>query len=53
MLSLCLGKLLLAILSWARADGLEPEGALREATRELQVEIRSFVLGSDIEAGVT
>ena len=39
-----LGKLLLAIVSSARAAGLEPERALREATRELQVEIRSFEL---------
>ena len=34
-----LGKLLLAFVSCARAAGLEPERALREATRELQVEI--------------
>ena len=31
-----LGKLLLAIVSSARAAGLEPERALREATRELK-----------------
>jgi XTP/dITP diphosphohydrolase len=37
-----LGKMLLAILSSARAAGLEPERALREAIRELQVEIRAF-----------
>ena len=37
-----LGRLLLAFVSSARAAGLEPERALREATRELQVEIRSF-----------
>ncbi len=47
-----LGKLLLAIVSSARAVGLEPERALREATRELQVEIRSFELDSDNDAGV-
>ena len=47
-----LGKLLLAIVSSARAAGLEPERALREATRELQVEIRSFELDSDNDAGV-
>jgi XTP/dITP diphosphohydrolase len=47
-----LGKLLLAIVSSARAAGLEPERALREATRELQVEIRSFELDSDSDAGV-
>ena len=46
-----LGKLLLAIVSSARAAGLEPERALREATRELQVEIRSFELDSDNDAG--
>ena len=47
-----LGELLLAVVSSARAAGLEPERALREATRELQVEIRSFELDSDNDAGV-
>ena len=47
-----LGKLLLAIVSSARAAGLEPERALREDTRKLQVEIRSFELDSDNDAGV-
>jgi XTP/dITP diphosphohydrolase len=47
-----LGKLLLAIVASVRAAGLEPERALREATRELQVEILSFELDSDNEAGV-
>ena len=47
-----LGKLLLAIVSSARASGLEPERALREATREFQVEIRSFELDTDNDAGV-
>jgi XTP/dITP diphosphohydrolase len=37
-----LGKMLLAIVSSARDAGLEPERALREAIRELQVEIRAF-----------
>jgi XTP/dITP diphosphohydrolase len=37
-----LGKMLLAIVSSARAADLEPERALREAIRELQVEIRAF-----------
>jgi XTP/dITP diphosphohydrolase len=37
-----LGKLLLAIVSSALVAGLEPERALREAIRELQVEIRAF-----------
>ena len=32
--------------------GLEPDRALREATRELQVEIRSFELDSDNDARV-
>jgi XTP/dITP diphosphohydrolase len=47
-----LGKRLLAIVSSARAASIEPERALREATRELQVEIRSFELDSDNDAGV-
>jgi len=47
-----LGRLLLAIVQSARAKGLEPERALREATRELQVEIRSWELDSDNDAGV-
>jgi XTP/dITP diphosphohydrolase len=47
-----LGKLLLAIVHSARAKGLEPERALREATRELQVEIRAWELDSDNDAGV-
>jgi XTP/dITP diphosphohydrolase len=47
-----LGRLLLAIVQSARAKGLEPERALREATRELQVEIRAWELDSDNDAGV-
>ena len=47
-----LGKLLLAIVSSARAAGLEPERTLREATREVQVEIRSFELDSGNDDGV-
>ena len=47
-----LGRLLLAIVQSARAQGFEPERALREATRELQVEIRAFELDSDNDAGV-
>ena len=47
-----LGKLLLAIVHSARAKGLEPERALREATRELQVEIRAWELDPDNDAGV-
>ena len=49
---LAFGKLLLAIVSSALAAGLETERALREATRELQFEIRSFELDSDSDAGV-
>ena len=47
-----LGRLLLAIVQSARAQGFEPERALREATRELQVEIRAIELDSDNDAGV-
>ena len=39
-----LGGLLLAIVAAARANGLDAERALREATRELQVEIRAAEL---------
>jgi hypothetical protein len=42
----------LEIVSSPRAVGLAPERALREDTRELQVEIRSFELNSDNDAGV-
>ena len=45
-------KPLLAMVTSARAAVLEPERALREATRELQVEIRSFELDADNDAGV-
>ena len=47
-----LGKLLLAIVASARAVGLDPERALREATRELQVEIRASELADVTDAGV-
>jgi XTP/dITP diphosphohydrolase len=47
-----LGKLLLAIVASARASGFDPERALREATRELQVEIRESELDDDLDAGV-
>jgi len=47
-----LGKLLLAVVQSARAHGLDPERALREATRELQVEIRSYELSDATDAGV-
>ena len=47
-----LGRLLLAIVASARALGLDPERALREATRELQADIRAAELDEDFDAGV-
>jgi XTP/dITP diphosphohydrolase len=47
-----LGKLLMAIVASARALGLDAERALREATRQLQVEIRAKELEDDFDAGV-
>ena len=47
-----LGRLLLAVVASARVAGLDPERALREATRELQVEIRASELDADNDAGV-
>lgn len=47
-----LGKLLLAVVASARVAGLDPERALREATRELQVEIRAAELDADNDAGI-
>lgn len=47
-----LGKLLLAIVASARSVGLDPERALREATRELQVEIRASELAGHSDAGI-
>lgn len=47
-----LGRLLLAIVASARSLGLDPERALREATRELQTEIRASELAGDTDAGV-
>lgn len=47
-----LGTILLAMVSSARAAGFDPERALREATRELQVEIREYELESDSDAGI-
>lgn len=47
-----LGKLLLAIVASARSAGLDPERALREATKELQVEIRAAEIESATDAGV-
>ena len=47
-----LGGLLLAIVASAKHMGLDAERALREATRELQVEIRQAELDSAFDAGV-
>ena len=47
-----LGKLLLAVVASARAAGLDPERALREATKELQVEIRASEISAATDAGV-
>lgn len=47
-----LGAILLAMVSSARAAGLDPERALRGAVRELQVEIREVEIGDASDAGV-
>ncbi|MEO0060852.1 MAG: hypothetical protein RL343_470, partial [Actinomycetota bacterium] len=47
-----LGAILLAIVSSARAAGLDPERALRGAVRELQVEIREVEIADASDAGV-
>lgn len=47
-----LGGLLLALVLSAKAQGLDAERALRETIRELQVEIRSFELSDDFDAGI-
>jgi len=47
-----LGGLLLTIVADARAKGLDPERALREATRELQVAIRATELAGEFDAGI-
>ena len=47
-----LGKLLLAVVASARSAGLDPERALREATKELQVEIRASEISAATDAGV-
>ena len=47
-----LGGLLLALVLSAKAQGLDSERALRETIRELQVEIRTFELSDDFDAGV-
>jgi XTP/dITP diphosphohydrolase len=47
-----LGAILLAMVSSARAAGLDPERALRGAVRELQVEIREVEIADASDAGV-
>jgi XTP/dITP diphosphohydrolase len=47
-----LGGLLLALVLSAKHQGLDAERALRETIRELQVEIRTFELSDDFDAGV-
>jgi XTP/dITP diphosphohydrolase len=47
-----LGGLLLALVLSAKLQGLDAERALRETIRELQVEIRTFELSDDFDAGV-
>ena len=47
-----LGAILLAMVSSARAAGLDPERALRGAVRELQVEIREVEVADASDAGV-
>lgn len=47
-----LGGLLLALVLSAKQQGLDAERALRETLRELQVEIRTFELSDDFDAGI-
>jgi XTP/dITP diphosphohydrolase len=47
-----LGAILLAVVSSGRAAGLDSERALREALRELQVEIRHAEIEEGLDAGV-
>lgn len=47
-----LGAILLAVVSSARSAGIDAEGALRGAVRELEVEIREFELDDANDAGV-
>lgn len=47
-----LGAILLAVVSSARAAGIDAEGALRGAVRELEVEIREYELDEASDAGV-
>lgn len=47
-----LGAILLAVVQSGRAAGLDAERALRGAVRELAVEIRTYELDADSDAGV-
>jgi XTP/dITP diphosphohydrolase len=47
-----LGTLLLAIVSAARVNGIDPEMALRKATTELMSDIRKFEVLEASDAGV-
>lgn len=47
-----LGGLLLALVMSAKNQGLDAERALRETLRELQVEIRTYELSDEFDAGV-
>jgi XTP/dITP diphosphohydrolase len=47
-----LGRLLLAVVSSARALKLDPERALRDAARTLEIEIREAEIASATDAGV-
>ncbi|CAB4543168.1 MAG: nucleoside triphosphate pyrophosphohydrolase [Actinobacteria bacterium] len=47
-----LGRLLLAVVSSARALNLDPERALRDAARTLEIEIREAEMAAATDAGV-
>ena len=47
-----LGALLLAIVSAARVNGIDPEMALRKATTDLMSDIRKFEILEASDAGV-
>jgi XTP/dITP diphosphohydrolase len=47
-----LGRLLLAVVASARSMKLDPEKALREATRKLELEVREQELADASDAGV-
>lgn len=46
------GAILLAVVSSARAAGIDPEQALRGAVRELMVEVREVEIGEAVDAGI-